>query len=93
MKYCHRAHLHTRRQFASGLALGLPLAASVALSACFSPAAQGQDSKNADAKQTKVELNQTAPDFAMTGIDGKEFKLSDRLGKKNVVLMFSRARW
>ena len=35
-----------------------------------------------------------APDMTMTGIDGKEFKLSDVTGAgKNVALMFSRAHW
>lgn len=36
-----------------------------------------------------------APDFAATGIDGKEFKLSDKLAKKdkNIILLFSRAHW
>lgn len=42
----------------------------------------------------KVEVGKKAPNFVMTGIDGKEFKLSDKIGKdKNVVLMFSRANW
>lgn len=43
----------------------------------------------------KVRVGQPAPDFTVTGIDGKTFKLSDKLdkGKKNVCLMFSRANW
>lgn len=42
-----------------------------------------------------VEIGKPAPDFTATGIDGKAFKLSDKLkeGKKNVALMFSRANW
>ncbi len=42
-----------------------------------------------------VEVGKPAPDFTATGIDGKSFKLSDKLkdGKKNVALMFSRANW
>ena len=48
----------------------------------------------ADEAEIKVEVGKPAPDFVMTGIDGKEFKLSDKLGKENnVVLMFSRANW
>ncbi len=48
----------------------------------------------ADDAAEKVEIGKRAPDFKMTGIDGKEFKLSDKLGKENnVVLMFSRANW
>lgn len=47
------------------------------------------------AEQTsKVEVGGKAPDFTSTGIDGKDFKLSDKMGKdKNIVLMFSRAHW
>lgn len=47
-----------------------------------------------DDSAEKVEIGKRAPDFVMTGIDGKDFKLSDKLCKeKNVVLMFSRANW
>ncbi len=38
-------------------------------------------------------VGKSAPDFEATGIDGKKFKLSDKIGKKNIVLMFSRAYW
>ena len=42
----------------------------------------------------KVEVGKPAPDFVMTGIDGQQLKLSDKLGQeKNIVLMFSRAHW
>jgi hypothetical protein len=42
----------------------------------------------------KVAVGKKAPDFVMTGIDGREFKLTDKIGKdKNIVLMFSRANW
>ena len=41
-----------------------------------------------------VAVGQPAPDFAVTGIDGKRFKLSDKTkAGKNVALMFSRAHW
>ena len=38
---------------------------------------------------------QPAPDFTMTGIDGKPIKLSKKLasGDTNIVLLFSRANW
>ncbi|MCA9127398.1 MAG: hypothetical protein KDB22_09940 [Planctomycetales bacterium] len=45
-------------------------------------------------QEGKVQVGKLAPDFVVTGIDGKDFKLSSKLGKdKNIVLMFSRASW
>ena len=42
----------------------------------------------------EVKVGKQAPDFTATGIDGKEFKLSQKLASgKHVVLMFSRAHW
>lgn len=42
----------------------------------------------------EVVVGKPAPDFSVTGIDGKSFKLSDKTGAgKNVALMFSRAHW
>ena len=42
----------------------------------------------------ELEIGKPAPDFTVTGIDGKEFKLSDITGSgKHVGLMFSRANW
>ena len=42
----------------------------------------------------KVSVGKPAPDFTVTGIDGKSFKLSDITATgKNVVLIFSRAHW
>ena len=43
----------------------------------------------------QAEVGKSAPDFTATGIDGRTFKLSDKLksGDKNVVLLFSRANW
>ena len=35
-----------------------------------------------------VEVGQKAPDFALQDTKGNEVKLSDYLGKKNVVLFF-----
>ena len=49
---------------------------------------------DAEGSQRTVEVGGVAPDFTMTGIDGKKIKLSDITGEgKHVVLMFSRAHW
>jgi hypothetical protein len=43
---------------------------------------------------SEVQVGRAAPDFSVTGIDGKAFKLSDKTkAGKNVALMFSRAHW
>ena len=42
----------------------------------------------------KVEVGKAAPDFVATGIDGKSFRLSEKLKNgKSIALMFSRAHW
>lgn len=43
--------------------------------------------------QLKVKVGDKAPDFDLPGIDGKRVRLSDYLGKKNVVLSFVPAAW
>ncbi len=42
-----------------------------------------------------VTIGKPAPDFVVTGIDGKQFKLSEKLSRneKNIVLLFSRGHW
>jgi cytochrome oxidase Cu insertion factor (SCO1/SenC/PrrC family) len=47
-----------------------------------SPAAQPAPPK------THLKVGQPAPEFALTDTEGKEVKLSDFKGKKNVVLAF-----
>jgi len=39
---------------------------------------------------SRIELNQPAPDFTLTDINGNEVSLSDFQGKKNVLLIFNR---
>ncbi len=59
--------------------------------------AVGQDAKQSSAnsgKATKIAVGNKAPDFTVTGIDGKPLTLSERLkNKKNIVLCFNRALW
>lgn len=69
------------------------LAVAVALTAVWQPNT-GFSQESDAAKQVKVEVGKKAPDFTMENIDGKSFKLSERIGKeKNIILMFSRAHW
>ena len=39
------------------------------------------------------QVGQKAPDFSLPGLDGKTVKLSDYLGKKNVILSFHPLAW
>ena len=41
----------------------------------------------------EVKAGQSAPDFALASHAGRQVSLSDFRGKKNVVLLFSRASW
>lgn len=50
--------------------------------------ATGQDAASG------IKVGSPAPDFTMTGIDGKDFKLSELTKQgKHVVLIFDRAHW
>ncbi len=48
----------------------------------------------ADDAPLGIAIGKPAPDFTVTGIDGKQLKLSEKTASgKNIVLMFSRAHW
>jgi peroxiredoxin len=48
-------------------------------------------SQTADA--AKITVGAKAPDFKATNLEGKEVKLSDFVGEKQLVVVFSRAHW
>lgn len=39
---------------------------------------------------SRVEMNQTAPEFSLANFNGNEVRLSDFRGDKNVLLVFNR---
>lgn len=39
---------------------------------------------------SRVELNQSAPDFTLADLNGNKVSLSDFRGRKNVLLVFNR---
>jgi len=41
----------------------------------------------------RVKVGDSAPDFTLENLDGRQISLSDFLGKKNVVLVFYRGHW
>jgi cytochrome oxidase Cu insertion factor (SCO1/SenC/PrrC family) len=41
----------------------------------------------------RVKVGQSAPDFTLEDVDGKNISLSDFRGKKSVVLVFYRGYW
>ncbi len=43
--------------------------------------------------QVEVKAGDTAPDFKLQGIGGKEYTLGEFKGKKNVVLLFYVLDW
>ena len=54
-------------------------------------AKEGTNSSATDINRVKV--GQSAPDFTLEDVDGKNISLSDYRGKKNVVLVFYRGYW
>lgn len=70
-----------------GLAAMLSLAA-VTTAQQASPATQPKPTQPPAAPKTHLKVGDPAPDFALRDTNGKEVKLSDFKGKKNVVLAF-----
>lgn len=54
----------------------------------FTLAIDGFGQASPAAPMTKLKVGDAAPDFTLTDTAGKEIKLSDFRGKKNVVLAF-----
>jgi cytochrome oxidase Cu insertion factor (SCO1/SenC/PrrC family) len=73
-----------------GLAVTLGLAATAAAQQPSQPAGQPAQARPAQpaAPKTHLKVGDPAPDFTLRDTNGKEVKLSDFKGKKNVVLAF-----
>ena len=55
--------------------------------------AAGAIGQTAGSRTTPIAVGAEAPDFTLTGHDGKVVKLSDARGKAPVVLVFYRGYW
>lgn len=73
--------------------MNLKLSLSIVVLATLAGSVLAQDTKT-DPDKEEIKVSSKAPDFTVTGIDGKPVKLSEKLKqKKNIVLMFDRAFW
>ncbi len=57
------------------------------------PAAQTRPGADAAAKAPPIRAGQKAPDFSLQSAQGSHYRLSDRIGEKNLVLIFFRGPW
>jgi cytochrome oxidase Cu insertion factor (SCO1/SenC/PrrC family) len=60
----------------------------MAVTACAQQPAQPSTTPQPEPPKTHLKVGQQAPEFTLTDTEGKEVKLSDFKGKKNVVLAF-----
>ena len=65
-----------------------PILGLLATALFLSMASTANAADQAPAPDPKVKVGDTAPDFTLRDQNGKEVKLSDFRGKKNVVLAF-----
>jgi cytochrome oxidase Cu insertion factor (SCO1/SenC/PrrC family) len=52
---------------------------------------EGENLKPTDLE--RIKMGDTAPDFTLENMDGKQIAFSNFRGKKNVVLVFYRGHW
>lgn len=64
------------------------IAACLLTSALLIATASSAAGQNSSAPDPKIKVGDTAPDFTLRDQNGKEVKLSDFRGKKDVVLAF-----
>jgi cytochrome oxidase Cu insertion factor (SCO1/SenC/PrrC family) len=74
--------------FKKFIVLGLLLVMSASAYAQQAQQQPANQAKPPASPKTHLKVGDAAPEFTMSGTDGKTYKLSDFKGKKNVVLAF-----
>jgi len=69
-------------------ALSIYLASLVLVALAWTSIASAQQAQQAQPLMSKVKVGDPAPDFTLPDQNGKQVKLSDFKGQKNVVLAF-----